>query len=91
MNGNLKIIGSNNKYTPLGLETRGELIANKLIVNSRDDYEACGRWENYYNADQVLTLDIKNVNIYDKHVHVDAWFVDEELNGGRVEFTLHWK
>ena len=32
MNGNLKIIGSNNKYTPLGLEASGELIANKLIV-----------------------------------------------------------
>tara|TARA_B100001094_G_C17480126_1_gene461489 strand:+ start:19 stop:264 length:246 start_codon:yes stop_codon:yes gene_type:complete len=80
MNGNLKIIGSNNKYTPLGLETSGELIANKLIVNSRE--------ENVPN--QVFTLDINNVIIYDKHVHVDAWFVNEELNGGRVEFKLTW-
>lgn len=80
MNGNLKIIGSNNKYTPLGLETSAELIANKLIVNSRE--------ENVPN--QVFTLDINNVIIYDKHVHVDAWFVNEELNGGRVEFELTW-
>ena len=80
MNGNLKIIGSNNKYTPLGLETSGELIANKLIVNSRE--------ENIPN--QVFTLDINSVIIYDKHVHVDAWFVNEELNGGRVEFELTW-
>ena len=80
MTGNLKIIGSNNKYTPLGLETRGELIANKLIVNSRE--------ENIPN--QVFTLDINSVIIYDKHVHVDAWFVDEECNGGRVEFELTW-
>ena len=80
MNGNLKIIGSNNKYTPQGLETSGELIANKLIVNSRE--------ENVPN--QVFTLDINNVIIHDKHVHVDAWFVNEELNGGRVEFELTW-
>ena len=80
MTGNLKIIGSNNKYTPLGLETSGELIANKLIVNSRE--------ENVPN--QVFTLDINNVIIHDKHVHVDAWFVNEELNGGRVEFKLTW-
>ena len=80
MTGNLKIIGSNNKYTPLGLETSGELIANKLIVNSRE--------ENVPN--QVFTLDINNVIIHDKHVHVDAWFVNEELNGGRVEFELTW-
>ena len=80
MNGNLKIIGSNNKYTPLGLEASGELIANKLIVNSRE--------ENVPN--QVFTLDINNVIIHDKHVHVDAWFVNEELNGGRVEFELTW-
>ena len=59
MNGNLKIIGSNNKYTPLGLEASGELIANKLIVNSRE--------ENTPNK-----------------------FVNEELNGGRVEFELTW-
>ena len=81
MNGNLKIIGSNNKYTPLGLETSAELIANKLIVNSRE--------ENVPN--QVFTLDINNVIIHDKHVHVDAWFVDEECNGGRAEMELYWK
>ena len=80
MNGNLKITGSNNKYLVLGYEYRGELIANKLIVNSRE--------ENIPN--QVFTLDINSVIIYDKHVHVDAWFVDEELNGGRVEFELTW-
>ena len=88
MTGNLKIIGSNNKYTPLGLETRGELIANKLIVNSPS--MARSSLKSAFKQ-KVLTLDIKYVNIYDKHVHVDAWFVDEELNGGRVEFTLHWK
>ena len=80
MNGNLKITGSNNKYLVLGYEYRGELIANKLIVNSRE--------ENIPN--QVFTLDINSVIIYDKHVHVDAWFVDEEWNGGRVEFELTW-
>ena len=76
----IKIIGSNNKYLALGYECRGELIANKLIVNSRE--------ENIPN--QVFTLDINSVIIYDKHVHVDAWFVDEECNGGRVEFELTW-
>ncbi len=81
MIGNLKIIGSNNKYAPLGLETSAELIEKKLIVNSREEN----------SPNQVFTLDINNVTIYDKHVHVDAWFVDEELNGGRIEFTLHWK
>ena len=80
MQGNIKIIGSNNKYLPLGGEYRGDLIANKLIVNSRE--------ENVPN--QVFTLDINNVIIHDKHVHVDAWFVNEELNGGRVEFELTW-
>ena len=77
----IKIIGSNNKYLALGNEYRGELITNKLIVNSRE--------ENIPN--QVFTLDINNVTIYDKHVHVDAWFVDEECNGGRAEMELYWK
>ena len=77
----IKIIVSNNKYLALGCECRGELIANKLIVNSRE--------ENIPN--QVFTLDINNVTIYDKHVHVDAWFVDEECNGGRAEMELYWK
>ena len=87
MNGNLKIIGSNNKYTPLGLETSGELIANKLIVNSR---EMMGVPAEPVLEEKVFTLDINNVTIYDKHVHVDAWFVDEECNGGRIEFELTW-
>ena len=82
MNGILKIIGSNNDIMPLGEEyDAAELIANKLIVNSRE--------ENIPN--QVFTLDINNVTIYDKHVHVDAWFVDEECNGGRAEMELYWK
>ena len=81
MNGFLKIIGSNNQIIPVGIEySAAELIANKLIVNSRE--------ENVPN--QVFTLDINNVIIHDKHVHVDAWFVNEELNGGRVEFELTW-
>ena len=40
--------------------------------------------------EKVLTLDIKDVNICAKHVHVDTWFVDEEQNGGRIEFELYW-
>ena len=40
--------------------------------------------------EKVLTLDIKSVTICAKHVHVDAWFVDEESNGGRIEFELYW-
>ena len=88
MIGILKIIGSNNKYLPLGYECdNAELIANKLIVNSR---EIQGVPAEPVLEEKVLTLDIKNVNICDKFVHVDAWFVDEENNGGRVEFELFW-
>ena len=87
MTGNLKIIGSNNKYTPLGLETRGELIANKLIVNWRAMDSSIAE---PILEEKVLTLDIKDVNICAKHVHVDAWFLDDENNGGRVEFELYW-
>ena len=87
MNGNLKRIGSNNKYTPLGLETSAELIANKLIVNSR---VIQGVPAEPVLEEKVLTLDIKDVNICAKHVHVDTWFVDEEQNGGRIEFELYW-
>ena len=83
MQGNIKIIGSNNKYLPLGSEYRGDLIANKLIVNSTAHWP-----QRYYSKE--LTLDIKNVTIYAQHVHVDAWFVDEESNGGRVEMELYW-
>ena len=88
MNGILKIIGSNNQILPVGSEyNAADLIANKLIVNSRaiDSGTAEPILE-----EKVLTLDIKDVNICAKHVHVDAWFVDEETNGGRVEFELYW-
>ena len=88
MKGILKIIGSNNQILPLGAEyIAAELIANKLIVNWRaiDSGTAEPILE-----EKVLTLDIKNVNICAEHVHVDAWFVDEESNGGRVEFELFW-
>ena len=87
MKGFLKVIGSNNQILPVGAEYNGaKLITNKLIVyqvdwNDRDDF-AIDR--------KVLTLDIKDVNIHAEHVHVDAWFVDEESNGGRVEFELYW-
>ena len=90
MIGNLKIIGSNNKYTPLGLETSGELIANKLIVNSRIE-----RHPNFDFIDEgyskELTLDIKDVIICGKYIHVDAWFVDADSNGGKVEMELYWE
>ena len=88
MNGYLKVIGSNNQAMPLGMGyNAAELIANKLIVNwrERDSTNAEPILE-----EKVLTLDIKDVNICAKHVHVDAWFVDDENNGGRVEFELYW-
>jgi hypothetical protein len=88
MNGFLKVIGSNNEIMPLEKEyPDAELIENKLIVNWRaiDNGTAEPVLE-----EKVLTLDIKNVTIYDKHVHVDAWFVDEENNGGRSIFRLTW-
>ena len=88
MKGNLKIIGSNNDIMPLGEEyDAAELIANKLIVNWRaiDSTTAEPVLE-----EKGLTLDIKNVNICAKHAHVDAWFVDEEFCGGRMEFELYW-
>ena len=93
MQGNIKIIGSNNKYLPLGSEYRGDLIANKLIVNSRIEHYLSSEniWElRWISLNQELTLDIKNVTIYAQHVHVDAWFVDEESNGGRMEMELYW-
>jgi len=89
MNGFLKIIGSNNQILPVGSEYDApELIANKLIVNSREMHDVPAE---PVLEEKVLTLDIKDVNICDKFVHVDAWFVDEETNGGRVEFELFWK
>jgi len=85
MIGRLKVIGSNNQILPLGAEySAAKLIINKLILIRKND----GQWD----AEQkVLTLDIKNVNILDECVHVDAWFADAEHNGGRVEFELFWK
>ena len=88
MNGFLKVIGSNNQILPVGSEyNAAELIANKLIVNSR---VMTGMPAEPILEEKVLTLDIKDVNICAKHVHVDAWFVDEETNGGRIEFELYW-
>ena len=81
MIGRLKVIGSNNQILPLGAEYTAKLITNKLIV-----YQVVGKMDR-----KVLTLDIKNVNILDECVHVDAWFADAEHNGGRVEFELFWK
>ena len=82
MNGFLKVIGSNNQILPLGAEyNAAKLIINKLIV-----YQVVGKLDR-----KVLTLDVKNVNILDECVHVDAWFADAEHNGGRVEFELFWK
>ena len=82
MIGRLKVIGSNNQILPLGAEyNAAKLIINKLIV-----YQVVGKLDR-----KVLTLDVKNVNILDECVHVDAWFADEESNGGRVEFELFWK
>tara|TARA_R100000406_G_scaffold92374_1_gene81274 strand:+ start:64 stop:357 length:294 start_codon:yes stop_codon:yes gene_type:complete len=90
----IKIIGSNNDILPLGNDYRGELIANKLIVNSRIENHLSSEniWElRDQDYSKELTLDIKNVTIYAQHVHVDAWFVDEESNGGRVEMELYWE
>ena len=82
MKGFLKVIGSNNQILPLGAEyNAAKLITNKLIV-----YQVVGKLDR-----KVLTLDIKNVNILDECVHVNAWFADAEHNGGRVEFELFWK
>ena len=88
MKGNLKIIGSNNDIMPLGEEyDTAELIENKLIVNWR---AIDSTTTEPVLEEKVLTLDIKNVNICAKHAHVDAWFVDEEFCGGRMEFELYW-
>ena len=88
MKGNLKIIGSNNDIMPLGEEyDAAELIENKLIVNWR---AIDSTTTEPVLEEKVLTLDIKNVNICAKHAHVDAWFVDEEFCGGRMEFELYW-
>ena len=86
----IKIIGSNNDILPLGNDYCGELIANKLIINSRIE-----RHPNFDFIDEgyskELTLDIKDVIICGKYIHVDAWFVDADSNGGRVEMELYWE
>ena len=88
MNGKLKIIGSNNQILPVGSEyDAAKLITNKLIVNSREMHDVPAE---PVLEEKVLTLDIKNVNICAKHVHVDTWFVDEEQNVGRIQFELYW-
>ena len=90
MNANIKIIGSNNNILKAGNKYRGNLIANKLIVNSRirhSQYDNDFVCESY---SKELTLDIKDVIICDQYIHVDTWFVDADSNGGRVEMELYW-
>ena len=89
MNANIKIIGSNNDILSLGNEYRGDLIANKLIVNSRIEHHPS---HDFIDQDysKELTLDIKDVIICDQYIHVDTWFVDADSNGGRVEMELYW-
>ena len=91
MNANIKIIGSNNDILKLGNKYRGNIIANKLIVNSRirhSPYDNDFVCESY---SKELTLDIKDVIICDQYIHVDTWFVDADSNGGRVEMELYWE
>ena len=90
MNANIKIIGSNNDILKLGNEYRGDLIANKLIVNSRIRHS---QYDNDFVCEgysKELTLDIKDVIICDQYLHVGTWFVDADSNGGRVEMELYW-
>ena len=90
MNANIKIIGSNNDILKLGNKYRGNLIANKLIVNSRIRHS---QYDNDFVCEgysKELTLDIKDVIICDQYIHVDTWFVDADSNGGRVEMELYW-
>ena len=87
----IKIIGSNNDILSLGNEYRGDLIANKLIVNSRIRHS---QYDNDFVCEgysKELTLDIKDVIICDQYIHVDTWFVDADSNGGRVEMELYWE
>ena len=90
----IKIIGSNNDILSLGNEYRGDLIANKLIVNSRIENHLSSEniWElRDQDYSKELTLDIKDVIICDQYIHVDTWFVDADSNGGRVEMELYWE
>ena len=87
----IQIIGSNNDILKLGNKYRGNLIANKLIVNSRirhSPYDNDFVCESY---SKELTLDIKDVIICDQYIHVDTWFVDADSNGGRVEMEVYWE
>ena len=94
MNANIKIIGSNNDILKLGNKYRGNLIANKLIVNSRikNHLSSENIWElRDQDYSKELTLDIKDVIICDQYIHVDTWFVDADSNGGRVEMEVYWE
>ena len=85
----IKIKASNNKTLKLDHEYRGDLIVNKLIVNSRirhSQYDNDFVCESY---SKELTLDIKDVIICDQYIHVDTWFVDADSNGGRVEMEVY--
>ena len=86
----IKIKASNNNILELDREYRGDLIVNKLIVNSRIE-----RHPSHHFIDQdyskELTLDIKDVIICDQYIHVDTWFVDADSNGGRVEMEVYWE
>ena len=86
----IKIKASNNKVLELDREYRGDLIVNKLIVNSRIERHPS---HDFIDQDysKELTLDIKDVIICDQYIHVDTWFVDADSNGGRVEMELYWE
>ena len=86
----IKIKASNNKVLELDREYRGDLIVNKLIVNSRIEHHSSHDFiDQGYSKE--LTLDIKDVIICDQYIHVDTWFVDADSNGGRVEMELYWE
>jgi len=90
----IKIKASNNKVLELDREYRGDLIVNKLIVNSRIENHLSSEniWElRDQDYSKELTLDIKDVIICDQYIHVDTWFVDADSNGGRVEMELYWE
>ena len=90
----IKIKASNNKILELDREYRGDLIVNKLIVNSRIENHLSSEniWElRDQDYSKELTLDIKDVIICDQYIHVDTWFVDADSNGGRVEMELYWE
>ena len=90
----IKIKASNNNILELDREYRGDLIVNKLIVNSRIENHLSSEniWElQDQDYSKELTLDIKDVIICDQYIHVDTWFVDADSNGGRVEMELYWE